>query len=149
MSDEWREYLYGGTDEQSGYTYFVIPKRTASNLPATCDIIFYNVGSATSQLNEAYLYWQIRERWRTLGVEAFGALYMKWAPKRDAILGKEEHLGKSRSDWERFYLALADERAAREYLAGRAKAAFGSELVGAYMNESERVGKMQQGGRAG
>jgi hypothetical protein len=142
MADEWRRYTYLGCPGH--YAQFAIPTPTPPGVPASARLVNVGFGATEekyphgegAQLLAAMRYWQIREGWRTLGPDEFAALYDRWLPKRDAILGKEEHLGKTRADWERFYAALADERAAREYAEGRVSLAFGldgKELLRAMM----------------
>jgi hypothetical protein len=129
MASEWRGYIYLGLEED-GY-HFVIPHHTAPGIPTrgghTVVPMDFELlqGSVHPGMFDAVRYWMLREGWRGQSAEEIEALYAKWLPRRDAILGKEEHLGKSRTDWERFYLALADEKAARDYAAGRVSASFG------------------------
>lgn len=133
MADEWRNLIY----LRPGF--YVAVEQMPNGIPARgTEVTFLN----EPRIAEAGPYWKLREGWRTLGTDAFDALYQKWQPKRDAILGKEEYLSKSRAEWERFYLALADERAAREYAAGRVSADFG-------LDGKELLKAMQMGGRAG
>jgi len=40
-----------------------------------------------------------------------------WQARRDPILAREEHAGKLREEWRIFFVALADEQAARAHAA--------------------------------
>ena len=138
MSDDWRRWLYigpAGEGMDDTLVEFVVACGPAAGVPQHGQVMYI------PDYHPAVHYWKLREGWRTLGQEAFEELYAKWQPKRDAVLAKEEHLGKSKADWERFFLALADERAAREYAVARVGAAFG-------VNGRELLASMQ-GGRAG
>lgn len=141
MSDEWRRYLYEGAMDEGTVHVFAVPAPTAPGVPGRYYALSVTLqplsGSCAcggderlvcghiAQAWEACRYWILRESWRAEPTEALEQLYAKWLPRRDAVLGKETHLGKSRAEWERFYLALADEVAARQHAAGRVSAAFG------------------------
>jgi hypothetical protein len=124
MADEWRRYTFLGMWD--GTAHFAVPQGPqAPGVPGRATMRAADNATGEEPLREAYRHWCLREGWRTLGPDEFAALYDKWLPKRDAILGKEGHLGKARIQWERFYVALADERAAREYAEGRVSLSLG------------------------
>ncbi len=149
-SHEWRKWLFLGRDEEA-YN-FAIPALAPPGIPGTATHEYVVPdGPLSGPYQQAACYWSIREGWRGFGGDEFEAVYRRWQPKRDAILGKEEHLGKTRTEWELFFLALGDERVAREYALGKFLGAFGPEITNAYMEASAaaRLKKNSEGGRAG
>lgn len=141
----WRDYLYLGRDHRGDYM-FAAPVAASARIPARGRLLKVTVSTldhlppGAVGVHGAAKYWAIRDQWRGWPDEELAAFCRTWLPRRDAILAKDTYANRARSEWERFYVALADEQAARALAEAEIGLSYGLD-AGALLSALAAAGK--------